>query len=472
MRRVHLLSLSLSLSVAFALSSGAALAEEAPPSGVEGQVGRPARADPAAEYTAERYGVTVAEATRRATLDPNIDRLAALIDQELAAVSGGIFIDHSQAAFVRVAIADGATLDDLAAANKLIGTVGLSDDAAVVRVRYSYPELVAAYARLGGGGDGIEPAKNPVKLDSVGPTGVVSVGINVPQNAIDVGVLKNGSLFAAAAEIGLKLGDIVKVRETDPIVTSACTSQNFCDPPFRGGTYISVVKIGGGTRECTGGFVALAPLSLRRYVATVGHCLASVASTTQFFGRVANGVVVALGLPLLSLYENGCVVSSPSSACSLGDMGAVRVVDYLTTGWDTRGWVFNTSVDNSYPIRTVQLWGPHVGDSVCAMGISSGQACGTIGATSVCWSNLEVGLPPATPYRKYCGVQRVNGLCRVDGDSGGPAYRFNGGYGVEHASGTDSTGCFSLYEDLNDVASTIGLDFLHCDSATDFVCRT
>jgi Trypsin len=445
-----------------------ALAAEATPSVVEGEVGRPARADPAAEYTAERYAVTVAEATRRATLDPNIDRLAALIVQELAAVSGGIFIDHSQDAFVRVAVADRATPDDLAAADAMIEKAGLSGEAAVVPVRYSYPELVAAYVRLGGGGDGIEPADDPVKLDSFNTRDIVSVGINIPDNAVEVGVLKNGSLASAAAEIGLKVGEIVRVTESDPILSLACPTQNACDAPLRGGTRVSAPQTPGpATTACTGGFVARAPLSGRRYLVTAGHCFANISSTTNFSVTIANGTTSVLGPPLTALYENGCLVVLPTDPCSAGDMGAIRILNYSTTGWDARGWVFNTSVDNSYPIRTVELWGPHAGDSVCAMGITSGKACGTVGATSLCYS-VTVG----NVFRKYCGVQRVDGLCRTSGDSGGPAFRFNGGYGVLSGATGLALPCNSVYEDLSDIASTITLDFLHCDNASDIVCRT
>ncbi|WP_069462904.1 S1 family peptidase [Actinacidiphila rubida] len=89
-----------------------------------------------------------------------------------------------------------------------------------------------------------------------------------------------------------------------------------------------------------------------------------------------------------------------------------------------------------------------IGEYVCSFGAYSHYGCGTV---------VQNAWTADYPAGKVFGLDEVDGICRTEGDSGGPLYDDTAALGL--LSGTASTdNCFSFYQPVNEALSWYGME--------------
>lgn len=286
------------------------------------------------------------------------------------------------------------------------------------------------------------------QLSSLFSAGAVSTSINAPADDVVIRTAA-GLTSAQLGEISTdassstvpvivessSYGSLVATTASCAFISnSIAANQLFCDPPLRGG-----VVIGGSVGECTAGFLVWSVSNNVPYLMTAGHCIAQDNQLWQT--RFSND----------SLHNIGY---AHSSNWGPGDWGIIGIEN--PSGWDTGAgsfvWVGPsyeglTTQNSLYPIDAAA--NPPFGITVCGTGglpLPDGYSayhtdCGTVTGTGVVALETDSAGSQAT----------VSNLVETDvctgkpGESGGPLYKQNYGYGILSAF---YSSCDTLYYPL------------------------
>jgi hypothetical protein len=204
-----------------------------------------------AETMARNHGLPLEEAKRRTVEQNEFDAIADAIWQRVGIDSwAGSWIDQDGDGALVVQVVEGTSKADRATIDSL--TEG--KNVRIMQVQYSYGYL--------------ERLREQV-LAVLGSEVRQSVSLNQQSNSVVV------KFTDSAAIDGLVLrfsGEPVEfVVDENPVVPIACNNTYaVCDPPLRGGIDIAAA-FPGRLRSCTGGFVTRAPDNVL-YMLTAGHC--------------------------------------------------------------------------------------------------------------------------------------------------------------------------------------------------------
>lgn len=282
------------------------------------------------------------------------------------------------------------------------------------RVGRSYEELRSLRDR-------IEDDRNALR--ALGAD-VVLTGFPVVDNTVLVGV---SGLTAASEELlRLRYGAAISIRDEPDAFADTC-SFTACTP-MKGG--VRVLASDGGT--CTAAFLAKRDGSSIYAAVTAGHCLAvhggygkawthSSVNMTSRNNTWTDGSIADVGI---------LDITSADVPIDKNDFLSVPPTDIRNL----------TSVEASV--------NRHVAESVCRTGITSGKDCGTIFAENV----ERDSCVPGWGCMSIRETMEVN-FDSTKGDSGGPYYWIERGYGIHVDSQADSSSAHGWYSTLGDASS-------------------
>jgi hypothetical protein len=402
---------------AFAVLAGASTAAAAPSPHSSPTPSLTADEEIAAQALSRDFHVSVTEARTRIGRQTDIGELSERLPQQLGAAYAGTFIDHAHGGRAVVLVATSDPARQVPAVRSLTAAHGLSADLVEVRqVRHSLTELATINRAIGD-----ELAR--LNRDAVYP---LSAWVDIAQNRVVVGVVNGAPTttaqesFVAASQA--RYGDAVaRGTYAGPAVAGACSWPR-CDPPLRGGLWISA---GGydSAGYCTSGFPARSRSdSSHWYLVTAGHCHFEHPGVTWAEKFVRDGIWHPIGTMWHAVWD------------SRGDAAIITMNN--PGGWSPQGWVYvrsstagdhPTAENPAYTINRVGGWadvplsGSPPGYYVCHTGATFGTDCGTIG---------DVGVTVTYDGHTVQGLGRINGMAVCEGDSGGPIYVNHTAFGI------------------------------------------
>lgn len=303
-------------------------------------------------------------------------------------------------------------------ASALVGPLGVGTIYEIRGVERSLEELQGVHERI------------VADLPSLAKQGisVVSVGLDVPSNAVSVG----GQEFSSSVARVLSdlYGTAVSVSEDAPTAWDACNSMSDCWP-MKGGLRIYLTS--NTTKICTSGFLAKRTDTSALVVQTAGHCLALANSTgTDYWGHRSSPSAAA---------NFGWELANTWTANSSADVGLIQLDSDSVSALN--GLAKNTlhAYDSStnYPVSGVRSSAYQLpGDPVCRMGwgtwnaTGQGRTCGLVGSnTDVTRLSCESGLTNNCKSIKHQWEVTFDSL---PGDSGSPVFQQKTGYVIAYGT--------------------------------------
>jgi hypothetical protein len=371
----------------------------------------------AAQALSRDFHVPPSEARARIHRQTDIDALSERLPQQLGAAYAGTFIDNAHGGRAVVLVATPQLVRQVPVVRSLAAAHGLPAAAVEVRqVRHSLAELATINRGIG---DGLAR----LNRDTAYP---LSAWVDIANNRVVIGAV-NGAPTTTAQESFVaanqaRYGDAV-ARGTygGPAVAAACSWPS-CDPPMRGGLWISA----GGYNSapyCTSGFPARSRSdSSHWYVVTAGHCYFEHPGVTWAEKEIRDHTWHTIGTMWHAVWD------------SRGDAAIITMNN--PAGWSPQGWVYvrsstagdhPTAEDPAYAISRIGGWadvplsGSPPGYYVCHTGATFGTDCGTIGA---------VGVTLTYDGHTVQGLARVTGMAGCQGDSGGPVFVSHTAFGI------------------------------------------
>lgn len=359
---------------------------------------------------------------------------------EVHGLAAELGISTSTAA-IRIGWQNGAEWLDAQARDTIAGFGGLWIEPATGRIKIGYASPTAASnlrsladrCALGSAVDLVQVRHSETTLAAAGRwlgeriaqinderTAGFGAGIDYSTNSVvlDVPTFRDLSsaeqrLIAAASNTW---GEAVRIQPiTAASAPAACSSNNFCSPPLRGG-----IQMYSSSAGCTLGFTARSRTDGVWYALTAGHCGGGTWVT-----RFADGSQHTIGP-----WHNGTFSSS-------GDAEIIRISN--PSGWNPRPWVLveasaDTTRNESYTISAVG--GSSIGMRICKTGYSGSTDCGTV-------TRLDVTVDYGSVVVHHLGEAN---FCVIPGDSGGPVYASHRAYGLTSGHVPGASPCRSFYQ--------------------------
>jgi hypothetical protein len=347
------------------------------------------------------FGVSMQTAEERLEVQADGAGIAEQLEASQGKRYAGVWFDNQSGEFVVPTVA-GADRSSVAAG---LAASDLEGDFRIQPAQSSWDELEAAQVRIDNA------------LLSLIEEGLVGTSLDPRANAVVINQAaaadssQRAEVRAAAGGAGVG----VEVKESQDrklgISAEACQfGASVCDAPMRGG--VNIVPNGGfrGT-GCTAGFKATGNTFGNRFVLTAGHCIAeSGASKWDSF------------------------TAAPEERRNLGSVAAwafpshdYAAINANGTYWDKPSWpteVAYWGVNQEYPINYESS--SYVGEYVCHVGQQSGLSCGAV-----------TGVNLTEPYEGgnyVSNLTRVEHICTIGGDSGGPVFAGNTALGIFSAT--------------------------------------
>jgi hypothetical protein len=360
------------------------------------------------KYT-KKYDIGLAEATRRLLLQTKVHDLE---DQLVNALGDGYAQNWFDNAAGKQVVAIGPDGDPVKAAKTLTGLGYAEDEFEVVRVGFGYRDVPSAFrgvaerARAAVGRANFELAMEPRKL-------VVTMKSKAALNQTAA-----SAIAAAAARLP------VEIRHDDslPAKGDACGG-GYCSPHLAGAAWY------GPNGACTQGFLSNAGGGW--YFMSAGHCVAGAWSPPAGNGQRWNTCAEwssncggAGGYWAAGYYQN---YAEDMGIHQFSGPEPGHTVIPLWAGW-VNWW--NSSVTTLHAAQN-----PQIGSYICLNGITSGSQCGYVGATNT------------SPYYSspgsvtLAGMIRVDQVCALGGDSGGPWTFASSPTAAAIHSGSSGGGC-------------------------------
>lgn len=229
-----------------------------------------------------------------------------------------------------------------------------------------------------------------------------SLGVNVKENSIDVGIYPYEERFAQ--ELYEKFGEMLIVKEREPLQQQA---RNSTLNNMQGGLNIAYTRsVSEGDGDCTIGFTA--EKNNQDYVVTAGHCIESAVNSGQSYW-----------------YQGGEIIGAGSDYADGYNWDAGLIL--LTSSKNATNYIYKyQSFDSKYTRATN---GPaYEGQPVCNSGITSGFQCGEVTAE---YELINIG--NRTVMRTVADYENAGG------DSGGPIWYGEVLIGVHNAGNASST---------------------------------
>jgi hypothetical protein len=348
--------------------------------------------DPAIASLASDLGLSIAEAEKRNDWQQRALQLDAALRQSMADSFAGVWIDEDHGGRVQIGVAGQAPLP--AQARQDIATLGLQDVADVVRVTFSWNDLLVMSPLL----------SQQLKAANRG-SDVQLIPFFEPQyNRVALYVPQAGMTAAqqdVVAQARARFSDRVRLVDYPGRINHtrcALIGTYDCDAPLRGGVSM---YINTSTFQCSTGFNVRSNSDGKWYVMTAAHC---GGVGTEFWAYQPDKAVFS---KIGAMHSRG----DPSL---FNDYGIVTINNpaALPAGWSPRPWVYvkastgrggvaGTTTDYDYTISGTG--GSGVGNRVCAITARTGTSCGRI---------LATGFPDPGDYA-------VADYCVLGGDSGG-----------------------------------------------------
>jgi hypothetical protein len=330
------------------VTSGTAALGATPPQLVAG-CSAPAEVTlPEVRGLAAELGIPAATAATRIGWQNGAEWLDARARDTIAGF-GGVWLD-SATGRVEIGFTSPAAVPNL---RSLVDRCALAPAADLIQVRHSAASLEAAGRWLG---------ERIIQINDERTAGL-GAGIDYSTNSVTLDVPTFRALSGAEqgliAEASIIWGDAVRSQPvTAAPAPAACSSNNYCSPPLRGGVQMHSPSAG-----CTLGFNARSRTDGAWYALTAGHCGGGT-WVTQF----ADGSTHTIGP-----WHNGTFSSS-------GDAQIIRISN--PAGWTPRPWVLveasaDTTRNESYTISAVGT--SSIGMRICKTGYS-GMAAPTAAA--------------------------------------------------------------------------------------------
>ena len=386
-------------------------------------------ADPA--YSSSAYGVPLtssetAEVTRRAEVGRSIDLAAQWADENSSAYAGS-WIDHTSGGMPVFMIKG----EQLAAEAGIGARLPPGLKAQFRPARYSLRELNVIQ-------DEIEAQRSQLIADGIP---LVSTSIQTPRNAVEVGLSRVGPELESRVKD--RFGDAVSVvLDTYSPTEDACGDSN-CGPA-KGGIAIYSLQSG---NSCTAGFmVKVVTGTDYRGVVTAGHCFrVKDSGLGDDWYHPVTGPDLLIGEAERQTWYEGA-----DADVGLIDLGVVPA--------DRNNFYVNGSIRSLTDI-VLDSW-QQIGDVVCRQGITSEYTCGYIVDTDETRPSTIDGVGT-----RNIDHQWVVAFDSLGGDSGGPIFFGNDGYGIHIHSGTpaEQRGWYSTVMWMqNEYMARWSVDFNFC----------
>lgn len=245
---------------------------------------------------------------------------------------------------------------------------------------------------------------------------LISTGLDTPANKVVVGV--EGLTSNMTAALVAEFGNAIRVEPDEPSVADACTYQN-CWLPEKAKGGIHIYKIA-NQYPCTSGFIVKRPGTSIYGILTAGHCIEINGGSGQTFKHGTT-----------TIYTVG---TSRSETWAIGADADAGIIDLTSGAVPTPKNPFHAG---GGLIRTLASVGSHaaqgVGLFVCRSGLGTGgQTCG-----NVVYKNVTRPSCVGTDCRNIDYQFEVD-FDSTGGDSGGPIYANNTGYGIHVHSDKDT----------------------------------
>jgi streptogrisin C len=334
-------------------------------------------ASEAARQLAERYGLSIAEASGIIQKTPRVDSLEAEMTKRGSPGFVGVWIDWEAHGTVHVTSDSKA---DLVLAQEEANTLGLEIETGLVS--RGGEALRVIQRRLDAGHDpDLEKLPIASAIDITNDTVVAEVRPESAENA-------RANLRAAGRQD-------IDVQESRGATAAACTSRTACGSPLRAGICIGLgAACGQSQLFCTSGVQAWYSDG-SRWLLTSGHCGGVTTSTNWVHGQQFLG-------PIRQHVFSGSV-----------DAARIRIDNSYWLPID-RTWLY-LSTTTPYIMQGINS-SPVVGSAICHSGASSGYRCGTVYTRTY-----------TATYNDFDGTSRTitnqllsHDMCGMGGDSGGP----------------------------------------------------
>lgn len=351
----------------------------------------------AAEQLAEDFDLSLDEARARIDRQDDLIEVGEAMAAARPETSAGAYFDHERGGALVVLDTDPA-----AAAEQVPDDA--RDHVIVEDAVHTTHELIVL-ARQVDAARSEDSARVPVATDVVSNQIEVSVD---PTAEEDAGVR---AVIAEANEQS-ETPPIRTIAPNDLVPTAECRyAYQLCDAPLRGGIAIRNDFL------CTAGFNVESVIDGAHYVLTAGHCTVDLG--VSWWTEFSDGSQHTVGQSWSSYFNDGTHT----------DAGLIRTAN--VPGWNPQWWVLvrsssgvpPTTQDERYDITGVGT--SAVNAYICKQGSISATNCGRIS---------HVGRQHPTSDRWNMGVLNARSCT---GDSGGPIFKSNKGFGIISASDND-----------------------------------
>ena len=259
---------------------------------------------------------------------------------------------------------------------------------------------------------------------------ITRAGVDIAANVIDVRVQNPGSATTAALQARYP-GLPIAVSYGNLAERASCTSRSNCLDGLRGGLSISDLQ-----HQCTSGFEATR--AGKAVMLTAGHCFANGANVRH--ANVAIGTVAGRTWPADG--TNGNVT-----------VDGEYIPENIAWGGKSFGVIYYDANMNNYPLYSLQGQAAQgvkdpatevVGTGAAHSGITTGTHNGTL--TQV---NIAVAIANDPDGASVVTINNARALnaCTLPGDSGGPVFGGDLGYGVMTAASFPRTQAGAPYCD-------------------------
>lgn len=368
---------------------------------------------PSVEYGTPMTLAEAAEVSRRIEVQNHLEGAVA----ELSATPGaaGFYLDHAdRGAPVFLIAGDPGNL-----APRLRAALPAGTEFRVESATYSERDLLALQAA-------IEEDRSKLALSGVV---VISTGLDTPKNRVIVGV--DGDLDTAATVLH-RYGDALEFRKDRASVADACTYSN-CWLPEKAKGGIHVYKTV-SVYPCTSGFMVRRPGTSTYGIMTAGHCIEVNGGYGQTF-KHGTSTVYTVGT---SRYETWAA----------GWDADAGIIDLSSGAVPTPKNTFHVKEGGVNIVRSLNAVTSHAAQSVGLYVCRSGLGTGASTCGHVVYKNVTRPSCVGTDCRNIDYQFEVD-FDSTGGDSGGPIYANNNGYGLHvHSDPDNATDPHGWYSSL------------------------